>query len=513
MPYEFSRYGLLALIALLAIPVYSYMQFRKRSAPEAAMYALLLPWMFGPNLAAIDLPLAPAYGKTDFAFFGAALGLYLCARRRLAVAKGGRFLEVLVVMLLIGDFMRFWANRDNLWRGPTFQTGLSINDAIYYMLEDIPTVLLPLLIGRACFQRRADAMSALRLFVTFGLVYAPFILWEIRMSPQLHRQIYGYGMTYSFAQSMRDGGFRPEVFLQHGLILGMFVMVVTFAAFGLWRIGRKQVLRLPTPWVAIGLVALMVLVKAKGALVFTVVGAGTLYFLKPRTQMIVAAAMSLSVCIYAYLHMTGQFPADELMAQIEPFGEDRAQSMQFRLDNELTLAQRAGDRLWFGWGGYGRERVYDDEGHNMSTQDGAWIITLGIRGLFGFIAFFGALILPVLYALVRIGKLKDERDQRIVTAFAMMTAFLTLNMLPNMAIAVLPFLCAGATVGLTSGLLAEQQRRRKERLQARRAARRRASEESHRPPPPDDEPPPGGGEDYEDEEEPSIIINMPINVR
>ena len=83
---------------------------------------------------------------------------------------------------------------------------------------------------------------------------------------------------------------------------------------------------------------------------------------------------------------------------------DRATSLKTRFDNEDLLLQRASQRFLFGWGRWGRARVYDEEsGKDMSITDGRWIITIGQFGLFGFVAEFGLLILPVFRAASALG--------------------------------------------------------------------------------------------------------------
>ena len=54
-------------------------------------------------------------------------------------------------------------------------------------------------------------------------------------------------------------------------------------------------------------------------------------------------------------------------------GEDRAGSLEFRLDNEDMLIARAMQRPLFGWGGWGRARVHDEDGKDISVTDGLWI--------------------------------------------------------------------------------------------------------------------------------------------
>ena len=84
----------------------------------------------------------------------------------------------------------------------------------------------------------------------------------------------------------------------------------------------------------------------------------------------------------------------ENMAKIN---EDRAESLQFRLDNETILVEKAMVRPVFGWAGWGRSRVYNDLGEDISTTDGLWIITLGQYGLFGLSMLVLSILGPGMY--------------------------------------------------------------------------------------------------------------------
>ena len=51
-------------------------------------------------------------------------------------------------------------------------------------------------------------------------------------------------------------------------------------------------------------------------------------------------------------------------------GDDRAGSVQFRLDNENMLAKKAMQQPLFGWGGWNRARVFDESGNDLTVTDG-----------------------------------------------------------------------------------------------------------------------------------------------
>ncbi len=79
--------------------------------------------------------------------------------------------------------------------------------------------------------------------------------------------------------------------------------------------------------------------------------------------------------------------------------------MEFRFDNEEILGEKARERILFGWGGWGRNRVYGEnwlgEIVDISVTDSLWIIIFGINGLFGLITLTMSLLSPVVYVIIR----------------------------------------------------------------------------------------------------------------
>ena len=75
---------------------------------------------------------------------------------------------------------------------------------------------------------------------------------------------------------------------------------------------------------------------------------------------------------------------------------DRAQSLEFRMLNENKLALKAPQRPLFGWGGWNRSRIFDEEGRDLVVTDGQWVIMLGTRGFFAIVLFSLIMGLPLL---------------------------------------------------------------------------------------------------------------------
>ena len=123
----------------------------------------------------------------------------------------------------------------------------------------------------------------LRVLVVAGLFYSLPMLFEVRMSPQLHTWIYGY-FPHSFLQQMRDGGFRPVVFIGHGLGVAFFAMTTVVAAAALWRT-RARVFRLPAGAITAYLGVVLLLCKSLGSLVYAAVAVPLVRFASPRMQL------------------------------------------------------------------------------------------------------------------------------------------------------------------------------------------------------------------------------------
>ena len=97
--------------------------------------------------------------------------------------------------------------------------------------------------------------------------------------------------------------------------------------------------------------------------------------------------------------------------------------------------------------------------------DGRWTITLGQFGIFGFLAEFGLLALPVLRAASALRFAESERDSIFLGALALIIAVNMIDLLPNASLSPWTWLLAGALLGRTEALRdAASQLRRIERL-------------------------------------------------
>ncbi len=277
--------------------------------------------------------------------------------------------------------------------------GLGAKDGLQESFNTFTLWGVPYLAGRLYFSTpRSHLLLCHALFIC-GLIYIPFVVFELVMSPQAHNIVYGY-MQHSFAQVIRGGGYRPMVFMQHGIMLGTFMCMA--ALVGVWctatGVFPKKRWKTPTWLLALVLLFSAILCKSSGAIGLMLLGMAAL-FLSARLKIgLLIWLMLLIPPTYISTRATGYWDGENAVDFIsEKFSADRAASLAFRFDNENILVEKALKKKLFGWGGWGRSRVYDEEtGEDLSTTDGFWVIILGSRGFVGLIPVCLVLFLPML---------------------------------------------------------------------------------------------------------------------
>lgn len=181
----------------------------------------------------------------------------------------------------------------------------------------------------------------------------------------------------------------------------------------------------------------------------------------PASQIKFARLLVIMVVIYPLWRATDWFPTNDLVAMAAEVSELRAQSLQYRLDNEEILLRHARERGFFGWGSWGRNRVYDpNSGKDLSVTDGRWIIVMGEFGWVGYLAEFGLLALPVLRASKAIRWISDAKERRVFAAIASLLAIGMFDLLPNASVSPWTWLLAGALLGRSEQLRVAARKRR-----------------------------------------------------
>lgn len=374
-------------------------------ARRGMLAALLGGTLFLPVFDAFaDVPLLKT--KTMFvAGVVLALSLVLDARRWRGLRLGPLDLPMLVLCTV--PYLAATSN------------GLGAYEGLSALFSSVLVYGGPYLLGRLYLGDREGLADFAGALVVAGLVYLPLCLWEIRMSPQLHRQVYGFSASAAFGQNIRFGGYRPTVFMNHGLMVALFMASATLVAYWLWRTGaRRAVAGLPLGAAAVALGVTTLLCKSTGAVALLLVGAavleGTRWLRTPALVLLLVAVPPA----YCAARLAGWSGTELVAAASGSIAADRAQSVQFRVENETELTAKALQRPWVGWGRWGRARIHDESGRDVSVTDSLWVITLGESGLVGLVALWLVLGLPTLL-LLRAAPARHWAERGVAAAAAL----------------------------------------------------------------------------------------------
>lgn len=379
--------NVLVLVALAAFVLFAAQTFSRLEPRRALVLALLAGWLFLPHF---DYRLSIPYLATKAMYLGFIL---LACSVVFDVGRWGaprvRLLDLPILVFCVQPFFTAMSN------------DLGAKEGISAALEATLSWGAPYLLARMYLGGRRGTDLLARGLVVGALVYAPLALIEVRLSPQLHWWLYGF-RSWAFNQSIRLGGFRPSVFMQHGLALGMFMTIGSLVAYWRWRTGAGDRIAGVSPGaVAAGLIVTTVLCRSTGALALLALGIALVEVaLRLRTGLAIVALAALPT-VFCAARIAGWEPSTivEYSARFDPA---RAGSVQFRFDNERLLVEKAMIRPALGWGRFGRSFLYDEDGQSLgAVVDSLWIIVLGIDGLVGLVAVGLVLALPPLAFLRR----------------------------------------------------------------------------------------------------------------
>jgi hypothetical protein len=439
-----------ATVALLAWPIVALWLYHRRPVGQATLWTILGAQLFLP--AGIFIKLAqgiPQLDRISIPSLAALMGCILYARRPLRFWNGFGLPEVLLLMSITSPFITSELNGDLVRSGILTLPSVGHYDALSAVISEL-LFLLPFFLSRQVLKSAADNAEIFRTLAIAGLIYSVPMLFELRMSPQLNLWVYGY-YSSDFIQEVRDGGFRPMVFMGHGLAVAFFTMTTVIATATLWRI-QSRVLRIPASGIAAYLSVLLILCKSLGALVYGVILTPLVRWTSPRLQVRVALVLVSIAMAYPLLRAANLIPTTTIVDLAKSVSTDRAASLETRFDQEQQLLDRASERLLFGWGRFGRSRLYDMYGRDITRSDGRWIITLGQFGLFGFLAEFGLLALPVFLAASALRYTESRIDSILLAALTIVLAVNILDLVPNASISPWTWLIAGALLGRTEAL-------------------------------------------------------------
>ena len=420
--------GYIALYAWVPLTLVFFLTLRGRTA---ALVSVLAGWLFLPN-AKLDIQGLPDISKFSVISVGALLSIAIADSRALF---SYRFRWLDVPMLL-------WC----FWPLPSgISAGLSIHAGLSAVLNQVLLWGIPYLIGRIYFATAAARYELLRALFLAGMIYMPLCWFEVRMSPRLHLELYGFNQ-HVFLQTIRFGGYRPQVFLAHGLVVSMLMAASTVAALGLAyrdRLSRVAWFRVST-W-ALVLMITTVLCKSVGAVLLLVVGAAALTWTRRGRHRWVLGALLAITPVYIGAQVAGAIPGEAITGIVgETLGSRHASSIEMRLEAERSLVAKGRQRPLMGSGPEGHFRISEDGRELARATDSAWIIFFGKYGLVGLLAFYGGLLFIVGSRTRRLGFATRPSDAVVTLTLAVVLTLYLLDSLLNANSSLLIMLIAGA---------------------------------------------------------------------
>ncbi len=410
--------NILVPIAFLGWTPLVILLYKKLDARLVPVIAYVAGWMFLP-CADYDIFLLKNTKSTVIGF-SILIAAYIFDRKRLLSYK----FKIVDTVPLLWCTASFFSSIVN---------GLGFYDAISTILYTTIQWGFPYYIGRIYFTD-TDVLKTLALTIFIGgIIYIPFCWFELIMSPQLHRLTYGFHQ-HSFIQTLReDGGYRPMVYMTHGLMTSMWMILASFLGSWLYycKALPKKIVSIPSHYLLLMLIFTTIMMKSAGALSYFFIGLAVLYLSSKFKSSILV--IMLLLCPYLYIiartggSWNGRNLTNYIAANLSPA---RASSLQFRFDNETILLNKALEGSFLGWGGWNRWRVFDYKGNDLTVSDGKWVIVFGMNGVYGLSIFIMMIQLPVILFIVRLKP--EEWKNETFAAPTAMAIFLSLTMIDNL---------------------------------------------------------------------------------
>jgi len=376
MPPQFTPQALFVVFAWIPVVLYFFSRF---PAQRAVIMSFILAWLFLP-LVTFPLPPFPPYTKMAATCYGILLATFIFDAGRFSSFKLG-WLDLPMLIWCLCPIASQITNGGSPI-SPTF--------------NQIVTWGVPYFLGRIYLNNLEGLRQLAMGIFTGGLVYIPFCFLENLKGPILHSMVYGFQVFMDWSQARRYGGWRPVVFMSHGLMVGVWMMTGALIGIWLWQTGvLTKLWGIPAKWLAIALTISFVLCLSTGAYVLLLLGLVILFAAKWLRTSLPLLLLIAGMSFYLYQGVTGTVSSQQITTSLsQVFEKDRIESLVFRMENEELLGQRARQKVLFGWGDSGINRIAIDGKQELVT-DSLWIITFGINGLVGLVSLMTSMLLPV----------------------------------------------------------------------------------------------------------------------
>ena len=449
-----------AYLVLALWPLASLALFRSLPPGRAVIGSILTAYLLLPPLpTSFDFPLIPALTKETIPALSAFVFCMLFYGKRMQFLPSHPAARGLLLVFVFSPMLTAMTNGEPVTFGMFLIQPLGLKEGLSMCVQNA-LLVMPLIMAMNFLKTERDLRDVLMALLLAGLAYSLPMLLEVRLAPQLNIWIYGF-FQHSFEQMMRGDGFRPIVFLYHGLWVAFFALTSILAAISLFRgdvtSGKRNVKFL---FAGLYMFAVLVLCKSLASLLYAIALVPVLLFFSTRTQLRVALVLMLMAVTYPVLKGNYLVPERALLEQAYQIDPSRAGSLLFRLENERLLLERAERKPLLGWGSFGRNLIYSSDGTLLTVPDGRWVIVFGTFGWVGYIAEFGLLSFPLFLLLLRIRGVPSRSLPPWLGGGALILAINMIDMLPNATLTPITWLLAGSLLGYAQTVRVRQRQTR-----------------------------------------------------
>lgn len=336
-------------------------------------------------LASYDWPGLPAFSKTSALALSLLLGGIVSGQRKNASFRWQIHDLPMVVWCFFSPLFSSHLNGLGFYDGLSGVVNTYLTWGVFYWA------------GRIYFTEISDLRDLSVGIIIGGLIYVPLCLFELRMSPKLSYMFYGF-FPHIYSQHVRYGGYRPIVFMQHGLMVALWMAQASVVTYWFWRNRIIQEIKiLPIQLLAFILFVTAILCKSVNGWFFLLAGIISCIYFKTSKSSKLFWWIILLIPIYIVSRITGIISAEIMQefAQLIFINDERIQSLTARLVQEDLFSVRSMERPFFGWGLLLRGLPIDpDTGKQLvSTWDALWTIILSTRGLVGLTSLYLSMLL------------------------------------------------------------------------------------------------------------------------
>ncbi len=415
--------NIFAYIMLIGWPFISIVLFSNLKLVPAFVITVIGGYLVLPANFSIDFALIPSIDKSSIISLSLVIGCILIKKVPVSFIPPNGIERKFVIALLILPIITTLSNQEPVFNGAFWTPGLSAHDTVSALINSY-LYLIPLILGMQVLNTRSSQEELFKILTISALFYSVLILFEIRMSPQLHNLIYGF-FPHDFVQQMRGDGFRAVVFLGHGLVVAIFIVISIGAISVLWKNNHKQIFGIPMIMVLLYFLLILIAQKSFGSLMLGLILFFSVLFLPAKMTAKLSLCLISIVIFYPLLSLLDLFPHEMLLDNIAAVDPQRADSLSFRFYHENQMLEHARQKFLFGWGGWGRGMLYG------SVPDGKWILVLGSNGILGFICLFGLSFVSIFRGFKLLHNNKHNQSDKPIAIHMLIVAMILIDQIPN----------------------------------------------------------------------------------